>query len=693
PLSTINSITEKIPVIMGKVTKIKDALELPELRWVKTSDDPKIKQMIEYASVLEGFARNTSLHAAGVVIAPGPISDYVPLYNTATQYTMKDLEDAGLLKMDFLGLATLSIIERTLEQVKNNHGIVIDIEAIDFTDQQTYSMISEGKTLAIFQFESPKMTEYLQALKPTTLDELVAMNALYRPGPMDNIPEFIDRKFGRKEITYLHPMMENILKMTNGIIVYQEQVMQLVQTLAGFTLAQADTMRRAMGKKDEKLMQEQREVFVKGAKETCSIESELATQIFDLIVKFASYGFNKSHSVAYAYLAYQTAWLKCHYPAEFLAANMTSELNNLDKITALIEEAGKFDITVLPPSINKSGITFTASDNKTIVFGMAGIKGVGIPAVESILATRERDGKFSSLFDFMARVDNRLVNKRALEALICTGAFDAIGNGHRAQLFESIDLALEYGKAQSVAKEPDMDSLFGDDVNTSIVEPRLPDLPEWSDAERLEREYQFLNFYVSGHPLQQYTLHISSFATLYLGKKDSPNIGKVVRAAGMLSGVRTRLDKREKTIAFATLEDFTGKSELIFWSDSYAAYAEHIHDGAKILVVGKSDLNDSGNIKITVDELIPLDSAIERYAKGYQLRMDVETSSEKLTALQSFVSTNGIKGVTVNFILTKSDAPYSAYQAKELKLPLSYSTAESLIKLFGKSNVRFLTES
>lgn len=697
PLSTINSITEKIPVIMGKVTKIKDALDLPELRWVKENEDPKIKQMIEYAMVLEGFARNTSLHAAGVVIAPGPITDYVPLYktpttNAATMFTMKDLEDAGLLKMDFLGLATLSIIDRTLEMIEKNYGTKIDIEKIDFNDEKVYEMIGKGHTLAIFQFESDKMTEYLRGLKPKNLEELTAMNALYRPGPMDNIPDFIDRKYGRKEITYLHDKMRDSLEKTYGIIVYQEQVMQLVRDLAGFTLAQADLMRRAMGKKDDKLMAEQRAIFVEGAKNVQNIDPELAGQIFDLIQKFASYGFNKSHSAAYSYLAYQTAWLKCHYTAEFLASNMTSELNNLDKITALIEEAKKFSIRVLPPDVNRSGVTFQAAEPTTIVFGMAGIKNVGVPAVESIIAARKH-GDFTTFFDFVKRVDSRLVNKRALEALISTGAFDSLKNNHRAQLFEAIDSALYYTKAFADKNANTMDSLFGDDVHATIIEPQLPDVEPWSESERLEKEYQYLNFYISGHPLQKYQVHINSFATIYLGKTEALTESRSARVCGMLSGVRTRLDKREKTIAFATIEDFTGKAEAIFWSDTYSRFSQHIQDGAAVMLIGKCDKKDDGTLRITADEVILLDDSIARFGKGYIVRMDINTDAEKIRTVHSLCSTNGEKGVVVSFSILKDDAPYAQYVAKDIKLPINETVMEKLTSMFGRTSVRFLTEN
>jgi DNA polymerase III subunit alpha len=575
-LSTINAITDKIPVIMGKVHKLKDALELPELRWLKDTTDPKLKQLIDYSMVLEGFARNSSLHAAGVVIAPGPISDFVPVYKTpqtepATQYNMKDLEEAGLLKMDFLGLRTLSIIDKTLEMIKQNHGVDINIDDIDFSDQETYAMFGRGQTLAVFQFESEPMQNALRQLKPTTLEDLIAMNALYRPGPMDNIPDFIERKHGRKQIEYLHPKMEPILNKTYGIIVYQEQVMQLVQVLAGFTLAQSDLMRRAMGKKDDKLMAEQQALFVDGAKRTSDIDEKLGSEIFALIQKFASYGFNKSHSAAYAYLAYQTAWLKAHYPAEFLAANMTAELNDQVKIVALIDEAKRFGITVLAPDINRSMAMFVARDAR-IYFGMAGIKTVGVGAVESILDART-SGPFTSIFDAAARVDARIMNRRILEALVCSGAFDTLHGGRRGQLFAAIEPALEYAKAVQSSGHASMESLFGDAEVLKPSEPAMPPVEEWPTRERLKKEREYLNFYISGHPLQEYSVDVSSFSTLQLHKLDASLHGQMVRLCGIVSDVRTRLDKRENTIAFVKVEQYVGSCECVFWSDKYRQFA------------------------------------------------------------------------------------------------------------------------
>ncbi|RPI66731.1 MAG: DNA polymerase III subunit alpha, partial [Ignavibacteriae bacterium] len=629
-LATINSITEKIPVIMGKVTPLKEALEMAELKWVKETKDQKIKDLIEYSLVLEGFARNSSLHAAGVVIAPGPISDYVPVYKTpttepATQYNMKDLEEAGLLKMDFLGLRTLSIIDNALEQIKRNHKIDVDLDTISFDDPDVYAMFGRGQTQAVFQFESEPMQDAMRKLKPSSLEDLIAMNALYRPGPMDNIPDFIERRHGRKESEYLHPLMVPVLEKTYGVIVYQEQVMQLVQVLAGFTLAQSDLMRRAMGKKDEKAMAEQRSKFIEGANQHAQIDEKLGGQIFDLIQKFASYGFNKSHSAAYAYLAYQTAWLKTHYTAEFLAANMTAELNDQAKIVALMEEAKRYGITVMPPDINQSVATFVAKDG-VIYFGMAAIKTVGVGAVDSIIASRE-EGPFTSIFDLASRIDPKVANKRILEALVCSGAFDSLRNGHRAQLFAAIEPAVEYAKKTQQGGPTAMDSLFGDAEVTKPVEPTLPPVEPWPERERLHKEREYLNFYISGHPLQEFAMAVQSFSTLNLGRLDTDKHESVVRLCGIISDIRTRLDKRENTIAFIRVEQYSGACECVFWSDKYKQFSEILKPDAILVFVGKCEINGQ-NVKIYVDDVLTMQQAEQRLAKGYVLRIDPDRVQE-----------------------------------------------------------------
>lgn len=691
-LATINSITDKIPVVLGKVHSLKDAVELPDLKWLKTSDDQRIKDMLEYAMTLEGFARNSSLHAAGVVIAPGPISDYVPVYKTpntepATQYNMKDLEEAGLLKMDFLGLRTLSIIDETLLQIKRNHGVDIDIDAVDFNDTATYELFSRGQTLAVFQFESEPMQKALRELKPTVLEDLIAMNALYRPGPMGNIPDFIDRKHGRKPIEYLHPLMEPILEKTYGIIVYQEQVMQLVQTLAGFSLAQSDVMRRAMGKKDEKSMAEQRSKFVEGALSNAGISEATATEIFDLIQKFAAYGFNKSHSAAYSYLAFQTAWLKTHYPAEFLAANMTAELNDQDKIVRLIDEARRFTITVLPPDVNRSTATFVA-DKNVIYFGMAGIKTVGISAVDAIVEARQEQ-PFTSIFDFSARVEKKVVNRRVLEALVCTGAFDSLNSGHRAQLFSVIDTALHYASQVQDDVLSSSGGLFGTQEIEKPKEPSLPLIDPWPERDRLKKEREYLNFYISGHPLQEYALAVQSFSTLSLARLDPDLNGKPVRMCGLLSDVRTKLDRRENTFAILKIEQYNGSAEAILWSDAYKKFAELLRPDTVIVAIGKCEINGDA-AKIVVDEVLTLEQAEKKFSKGYVvcIRPD-RVTDDHLRELKERCNTRDAED-SISFIVMHPEG--KRQYLTTMKIKTSKENTAFLCSTFGESNVLIDTE-
>jgi DNA polymerase-3 subunit alpha len=610
-----------------------------------------------------------------------------PTTEPATQYNMKDLEEAGLLKMDFLGLRTLSIIDSTLEQVKRNHGVDIDMDEIDFSDPATYELFCKGHTQAIFQFESDPMQKALRELRPSTLEDLIAMNALYRPGPMDNIPEFIERKQGRKPITYLHPLMEAILERTYGVIVYQEQVMQLVQTLAGFTLAQSDVMRRAMGKKDEKSMAEQRSKFNEGAEKSAGIGKDLATEIFDLIQKFASYGFNKSHSAAYAYLAFQTAWLKAHYPAEFLAANMTAELSDQAKIVALIDEAKRYGITVQPPDVNRSMATFIA-EGRTIFFGMAGIKGVGIGAVEAIVTARA-DGPFSSYYDFAARVEKKVLNRRLMESLVCAGAFDRLGHGHRAQLFDAIDTALHYGAQVQDDALSSSGGLFGTEDIERPKEPALPRTTEWSDIERLRREREVLSFYVSGHPLQEHTLAVNSLSTINLLRPDPEMSGKPGRVCGMIGEIRTRLDRRENTIAFVKLEQFQASTELIFWSEKYKQYSEQIKVGAVIVAVGKCEVSGEA-IKITVDELLTIEQAEKKFARGYVVRIDPDkVTPEQLESLKARCNTSDATH-SLTFVVAHPEG--KRQYSTMTRIASSTAMTKFLCETFGESNVLIDTE-
>jgi len=691
-LATVNSITDKIPVILGKVHSLKDALELPELRWIKTTDDQRIKDMISYAKVLEGFARNASLHAAGVVIAPGPISDFVPVYKTpstepATQYNMKDLEEAGLLKMDFLGLRTLSIIDATLDQIRTNYGIDIDLDSIDFDDPETYEMFSRGQTTAVFQFESDPMQKALRDLKPTVLEDLIAMNALYRPGPMGNIPEFIDRKHGRKSITYLHPLMESILDRTYGVIVYQEQVMQLVQTLAGFTLAQSDVMRRAMGKKDEKSMAQERNRFVEGAYKTSQIDEALGSEIFNLIQKFAQYGFNKSHSAAYAYLAFQTGWLKVHYPTEFLAANMTAELSDQNKIVSLIDEAKRYGIHVLPPDVNRSMATFVA-DKKQIYFGMAAIKTIGVSAVDAITEER-REAPYSSMFDFAARVEKKVVNRRVLEALVCSGAFDSLKSGDRSQLFSVIDTALHYASQVQDDSLSTSGGLFGAEDIERPKEPALPKLEPWPERDRLRKEREYLGFYVSGHPLQEHALAVQSFSSMLLSKIDPEKNGTVVRLCGLVGDIRTRLDKRENTFAFVKIEQFTGSAECIFWSDKYKQFLEILKPDTIVVVSGKCEINGD-TVKIVADEVVTLEQATKKLVKGYIVCIRPQSVGEdQLTKLKERCNSADADH-SLSFVVMRPEG--RRQYSTTMKIKTSRENTAFLIATFGEQNVLINTD-
>ncbi len=695
--SEINKITSKIPVVLGKVTPLEAALELPDLQDLKNTSDKKLQELIEYSKLLEGLYRNTSTHAAGIVITPGDVDEFVPLYKpssqksngseVATQYSMKDLEKAGLLKMDFLGLKTLSVIDRTLELIKKDFGVDVDIDNIDLEDELTYDLFSRGETKGVFQFESTGMQEYLRQLKPRNIEEIAAMNALYRPGPMKNIPEYIERKFGRKKIEYLHPVMEKSLKTTYGIIVYQEQVMQISVDFAGFTLAQADNLRKAMGKKDHVAMEKMKPLFIEGAINK-GHDKKSAEELFELFQKFADYGFNKAHSIAYSILAFQTAWLKAHYPAQFLAAYMSSELANLDKIVIFMEEAKNLGIPVLPPDVNRSEATFTTYNN-TILFGLAAIKNVGVNAVESIIEAR-KEKPFSSFFDFVARVDTKLINKRTLESLVCAGAFDSILQNGRATLFTAIESALEFGRAVHEKKSVNMDSLFtGDDNELKVAEPKLNVIPEWEQKKLLEKEKEFLNFYISGNPLYQYQPLINSLSTISLSDFETNLNGEVVRVCGLITNIRSGIDKNQKPIAFVKLEDITGYAECIFWSENYQKYRDLIIQDALVVVIGKLEV-DNKSMKIVVNEVLTPEEAVRKYIKSVTMNIFVDKFEESnLHKFHSICNDNSssIK-IIFNTFFDSSLSSYAVYEAENINLLINENSISIMTSIFGRNNIR-----
>jgi DNA polymerase-3 subunit alpha len=622
PIPTVNKITKYIPSKFGKVYTIEQALkEVPELKWVKDSEEPEIQNLIKYAKVLEGMNRNSSKHAAGIVITPDDVSNYVPLATAVTQselvtqFNMKDIESAGLLKMDFLGLRTLTIIKDTLDLVKKNYGVEIDIDNVPLEDEKTFQLFAKGQTTGIFQFESGPMREHLKKLKPTCLNDLSAMNALYRPGPIQFIDDFIDRKFGLKKVEYLHPILEPILKETYGIIVYQEQVIQIANIVGGMSLAEADNLRRAMGKKDLKAMAEQKEKFVNGAVEK-GITKKVAIEIFDAINEFANYGFNKSHSVAYSFVAYQTAYLKVHYTPEFLAANLTNEFGNTNKVANFLEDCRKLKIEVLPPDVNSPTVSFNVEGGK-IRFGMSAIKNVGKAAVEEMIKSRNALGRdFTGIFDFCANVDSHIVNKRSLEGLVLSGAFDSCGV-NRATLFDSIETVLEWGHKIRNSRLSTTDSLFGGAENEmKISEPVLPDVKPWSAEYRLAKEREVLGFYVTGHPLSKYEFDYRNFASIHLGETEAlEDYNDVVKACGVVTALKTKIDKAGRTMAFFTLDDFSGSCEALMFSKVYEKCGRYLEEEKCIFIIGKTESSGDA-IKLHIDDVFPLEEARERFLQS-----------------------------------------------------------------------------
>lgn len=695
PIPTVNKITKFIPSKFGRVYTIQQAMdEVAELKWLQNPKEPEIQALIKYSKVLEGMNRNSSKHAAGVVITPKDVSEYVPMANAVsqseivTQFNMKELESAGLLKMDFLGLRTLTIIRDTISLVEKNHKIKIDIDSIPLNDEKTFQLFSKGQTTGVFQFESPPMREYLKKLKPTSLSDLAAMNALYRPGPMEFIDDFIDRKFGVKKVVYAHPLLESILKETYGVIVYQEQVIQIANKIAGMSLAEADILRRAMGKKDLKAMKEQSEKFISGSAQN-GISTKVSKEIFEAIDKFANYGFNKSHAVAYSYVAYQTAYLKAHFTPEFLAANLTNEFGNSNKVTAFLEDCRKLKIDVLPPDVNNPSVHFDV-ENSIIRFGMSAIKNVGIQAVEEIIKSKKKLGRnFKSIFDFCANVDNRIVNKRSLEGLVFAGAFDSIEN-NRARLFSAVGDALEFGHKFQNSNLSLENSLFGDAEEIKISEPKMMEVKPWTMKEMLGKEREVVGFYISGHPLSKYEIEYKSFATIRLGETEAlEESDQSVYACGVINDLRTKIDRAGKDMAFFKLDDFSGSCECLMFSKVYEKCYKSLSEENVVFVVGK--LESSGDaIKLHVENLLSMEAAREELVQSVKIFIDREKNvSEEIIQLKKLLQK--YKGNLPVFIyLNGNGSKHKLFSLPEYRAKVSEEFMKDVISLLGEESISLL---
>jgi len=573
------------------------------------NSDERYRRLLDTSMAVEGLPRHSSTHAAGVVIAGDPLVEHVPLQkatddSVVTQFSMGNLEELGLLKMDFLGLRTLTIIGEAARQA-NLRGADLDINNVSLDDASTFTLLSQGETAGVFQLESSGMRSVLRELKPSKFEDIIAVVALYRPGPMEQIPVFIESKHGVKPIKYLHPDLEPILKETYGVMVYQEQIMEVAARMAGFTLGQADLLRRAIGKKKMEILDEQRVLFVDGVEKT-GYDRKLGEDLYNLIVKFASYGFNKSHAAAYAMVAYQTAYLKANYPVEFMAALLTGVMSTSEKVALYIASCKRMGIEVLPPDVNESDTNFTVVGENRIRFGLAAVKNVGRGAIETIIHTREKEGKFNGLNDFCQKVDLRACNRKVIESLIKSGAFDSLG-GLRSQYLNILESALARG--QQAQKERlngqlTMLSFLGEEENMASSEDELPPLPEFSAKEKLTLEKEMVGLYISGHPLDQYRLILDNVnQVIPLGELAEVGDRRNVSVAGIISAMRQIYTKKGQPMCFITIEDLTGDVEVVVFSDVYERYQDELEEDRVVILQGQSDHKEDDDVKILCKDI------------------------------------------------------------------------------------------
>jgi DNA polymerase-3 subunit alpha len=622
----VDRIAKMIPFDL-KMTLDKALDESPPLKEAYEKD-ARVKELVDISRRLEGTTRHASTHAAGVVIAPRPLTEFVPLASfkgntneVTTQYDMHGVERIGLLKMDFLGLRTLTLIDNCVKMIEAQAGVRIEPDKIPLDDAKTYEMFTAGRTSGLFQFESDGMRDILRRFRPDRLEHLTALNALYRPGPMQMIDDFIKRRHGQTKVTYEHPALEPILAATYGVMVYQEQVMQIASALAGFTLGEADIVRKAMGKKKADVMATQMEKFLQGGARR-GVPARTAKRIWDHMEQFAGYGFNKSHSAAYAWLAYQTAYFKANYPAFFMAALLTSERANTDKMVQYIGECRDMGIRVLPPDVNDSDMFFTVVGD-SIRFGLAAIKNVGEGAVEAVLAARRQGGRFASLFDFCERVDLRAVNRRVVESFIKSGSFDSL-DPHRATLFAAIDRAMDAGQKLQRDREQGQSSLLGmlgtPEVPARGRGERIREVPDWGEGERLGYEKESLGFFITGHPLERYRAELQQWATASTGRL-AEMADREVSVGGIIAALRLIKTKKGDRMASFVLEDLEGGTEALVFPDTYKKVAARLAEDQVVLVKGKAEVPEEGKPRLLVTDVLPLEQAKLSEARYVTIRV------------------------------------------------------------------------
>ncbi|EME2731543.1 TPA: DNA polymerase III subunit alpha [Proteus mirabilis] len=673
PYGFVDRISKLVPPDPGMTLEKAFAAE-PQLPEIYEADE-EVKSLIDMARKLEGVTRNAGKHAGGVVISPTKITDFAPLYcdpegnNPVTQFDKNDVEYAGLVKFDFLGLRTLTIINWALEMINARRAKKslepVDISAISLTDQRSFDMLQRSETTAVFQLESRGMKDLIKRLRPDCFEDMIALVALFRPGPLQSgmVDNFIDRKHGVEEISYpdvkwQHESLQPVLEPTYGVILYQEQVMQIAQVLAGYTLGGADMLRRAMGKKKPEEMAKQRSVFEAGAIKN-GVDGELAMKIFDLVEKFAGYGFNKSHSAAYALVSYQTLWLKAHYPAEFMAAVMTADMDNTEKVVGLVDECWRMGLKVLPPDINSGLYHFHVNDEGEIVYGIGAIKGVGEGPIEAIVEARQQGGHFKDIFDLCARTETKKLNRRVMEKLIMSGAFDKLGP-HRAALMSSLEDALKAADQHAKAEAIGQSDMFGVLAEApEQVERSYANVPKWPDQVVLEGERETLGLYLTGHPITRYLKEIERYAAGTRLKDLVPTSrGQMVKVAGLVLASKVFTTKRGNRIGICTLDDRSGRLEIMLFSDALDKYQHLLEQDRILIATGQVSFDDfNGGLKMTVRELMDINEAREKYARGLAISLsDRQINEQLLNRLRGVLEPHRSGTIPVHLYFQKHDA-------------------------------------
>ena len=652
PFQDANAITELIPD-QPKIT-LKEAMEQEPRLKEMVENNPEVNNLMNLCLKLEGLTRHASKHAAGVVISPKPLNTMLPLYipskttELVTQYAMTELESIGFLKMDFLGLKNLTVIDRAIKAIKKNYDININLDKIDMQDQKTFTTLQSGKTNGIFQFESEGIKEVMRKLQPDKFEDLIAVNALYRPGPLGSgmVDDFIDRRHGKKKTTYIFKELEPILKETYGVIVYQEQVMKIASTIAGYSLGEADILRKAMGKKKAEIMAKQKTLFIAGAQKK-SFDTKKSEELFDLMAYFAGYGFNKSHSTAYALIAYHTAYLKTHYPKEFMAALISFETNDPSKLTFYLQEINEMNIKTIPPNINLSEIEFSAQKDG-ISFGLKGIKNVGLAALEEIIKERQK-GAFKDLYDFCYKIDLRVVNKRVIESLIAAGGTDQLP-GNRAQQTIELEKIMALANSEKEAAKTGQTNMFSIN-NSSQKSYNFQPLEEWSDKEKLEKEKEVVGFYLSSHPLKicksiLKRFNYESFSQVYeKAKKHSNRQEPIVVCCGLMQNYRKITTKKGDPMAFAQFEDFSGNCEVIIFPRAFQHIEQWLDFYSVFVIKGTLDTTSSDKCKIKVNQMVPIDLILDKWKSIEYCTINLPESLDKSMLEQ------------INKILTSGNTP------------------------------------